>query len=480
MIKDIFKDSLFYGGAPFFSKLIGILLVPIYTRLFSVSEYGIIGLIAGVVGFIGIFMQAGSNNAVQRFYFDADGEDNKNRVLYAGLLITLGVSILVYLLSISFFYFIEDIVTTYSVTLSVLIVAITVQFVAQYSTYLKEVMRVVFDPIRYSMIEIFPVLLSALITIFLLMYWEVSLLMFYTGAVVGGVLGVILAIILVRRVFSFIGEQRLADLHDSKLTSEMFSFAYPFIFVGLSYWVFLTSDRFLLLWFLGKDEVGYYFIGTQVASALLMVTAAFGAAWSPYAMKILSEREDHKAIFSKVATMWMMVLTFVTVSVMLFSKEILLLLSTDQYTEAADVIPILLFSNFLLGTTQFTALGISISKKTSILSRYSWIVAVVNVVLNLILIPLIGLMGAAIATALCNLLLTTMYNYKSQSEYPISYEYGISIMLIAFVLIVMIGIISMDSLDTVSRLIMVLGMAAMSGYLLMKKARSFNLVVADR
>jgi len=480
MIKDIFKDSLFYGGAPFFSKLIGILLVPIYTRLFSVSEYGIIGLIAGVVGFIGIFMQAGSNNAVQRFYFDADGEDNKNRVLYAGLLITLGVSILVYLLSISFFYFIEDIVTTYSVTLSVLIVAITVQFVAQYSTYLKEVMRVVFDPIRYSMIEIFPVLLSALITIFLLMYWEVSLLMFYTGAVVGGVLGVILAIILVRRVFSFIGEQRLADLHDSKLTSEMFSFAYPFIFVGLSYWVFLTSDRFLLLWFLGEDEVGYYFIGTQVASALLMVTAAFGAAWSPYAMKILSEREDHKAIFSKVATMWMMVLTFVTVSVMLFSKEILLLLSTDQYTEAADVIPILLFSNFLLGTTQFTALGISISKKTSILSRYSWIVAVVNVVLNLILIPLIGLMGAAIATALCNLLLTTMYNYKSQSEYPISYEYGISIMLIAFVLIVMIGIISMDSLDTVSRLIMVLGMAAMSGYLLMKKARSFNLVVADR
>jgi len=480
MIKDIFKDSLFYGGAPFFSKLIGILLVPIYTRLFSVSEYGIIGLIAGVVGFIGIFMQAGSNNAVQRFYFDADGEDNKNRVLYAGLLITLGVSILVYLLSISFFYFIEDIVTTYSVTLSVLIVAITVQFVAQYSTYLKEVMRVVFDPIRYSMIEIFPVLLSALITIFLLMYWEVSLLMFYTGAVVGGVLGVILAVILVRRVFSFIGEQRLADLHDSKLTSEMFSFAYPFIFVGLSYWVFLTSDRFLLLWFLGEDEVGYYFIGTQVASALLMVTAAFGAAWSPYAMKILSEREDHKAIFSKVATMWMMVLTFVTVSVMLFSKEILLLLSTDQYTEAADVIPILLFSNFLLGTTQFTALGISISKKTSILSRYSWIVAVVNVVLNLILIPLIGLMGAAIATALCNLLLTTMYNYKSQSEYPISYEYGISIMLIAFVLIVMIGIISMDSLDTVSRLIMVLGMAAMSGYLLMKKARSFNLVVADR
>jgi len=480
VIKRLFKDSLIYGASPFISKIIGILLIPIYTRLFSVSEYGIIGLIAGVVGFIGIFMQAGSNNSVQRFYFDADGEGNKNRVLYAGLLITLGVSILVYLLSISFFYFIEDIVTTYSVTLSVLIVAITVQFVAQYSTYLKEVMRVVFDPIRYSMIEIFPVLLSALITIFLLMYWEVSLLMFYTGAVVGGVLGVILAIILVRRVFSFIGEQRLADLHDSKLTSEMFSFAYPFIFVGLSYWVFLTSDRFLLLWFLGEDEVGYYFIGTQVASALLMVTAAFGAAWSPYAMKILSEREDHKAIFSKVATMWMMVLTFVTVSVMLFSKEILLLLSTDQYTEAADVIPILLFSNFLLGTTQFTALGISISKKTSILSRYSWIVAVVNVVLNLILIPLIGLMGAAIATALCNLLLTAMYYYKSQSEYPISYEYGISIILIAFVLIVMIGIISMDSLDTVSRLIMVLGMAAMSGYLLMKKARSFNLVVADR
>ena len=171
-----------------------------------------------------------------------------------------------------------------------------------------------------------------------------------------------------------------------------------------------------------NTQVGLFSIAFKFASVLVFINFAFGQAWSPFAIKIYADRKDYKEIFSRILSYLFFGLSLIGVCLALFAKELLRLLTPESYWPAATIIGFLAMGIVLHGTTQVTALGISLEKKTHLISVAAWITAVINFVLNLLLIPIWGALGSGVAIFFSYAILTGLYLYWTQRLHPIPLE----------------------------------------------------------
>jgi O-antigen/teichoic acid export membrane protein len=201
--------------------------------------------------------------------------------------------------------------------------------------------------------------------------------------------------------------------------AEIIRFGNPFVFAGLGYWLLTSLDRWMLAELADATEVGLYSVAAKFASAVFLLNAAFGQAWSPFAMRMRRDRADYRDVYASVGAGWFFVLAWVGCVLAVFAPELLALLTPPAYHAAAFPMALLAMGSVLFGTTQITAVGISLSRRTHLFVRATWAVAGLNFVLNLLLIPIAGATGAALATVGSYGGLTALYLYWSQRLHPL-------------------------------------------------------------
>jgi O-antigen/teichoic acid export membrane protein len=108
-------------------------------------------------------------------------------------------------------------------------------------------------------------------------------------------------------------------------------------------------------------------------------------------------------------------------SLSVFSREILIVLTTEAYYSAVLVIPFLVVSTFLSGMYVF-APGLGIAKKTKLIASINFVGAFVNVILNIALIPTFGIVGAAVSTLISSIGIFVVNMFASQREYKIPHD----------------------------------------------------------
>lgn len=151
-------------------------------------------------------------------------------------------------------------------------------------------------------------------------------------------------------------------------------------------------------------------------------------------MKIRADAPDkYRGIYANVLLLLMSIMLLVGGVLALFSGEVIGLIMTEEYINSALPLSILCFGIVLQASQQVTAIGISIEKKTFIFARLAWITALVNFILNWLLIPKYGAVGAAWATTTSYLVLTGSYLYYTQKLHtlPISWKKLNSILFLA-------------------------------------------------
>jgi len=138
VIKDaLVKDTILYGGSDFILKVIAFAVFPIYTHLFSVAEYGIIGLIGTIAGLVGLVLNLGLTNAAQRFYFDPETpEADRPALISTGLWILSVWSIMFSaFICIALLFFGEYLSASYGIPLVFLVLALMINIPAQIGQY---------------------------------------------------------------------------------------------------------------------------------------------------------------------------------------------------------------------------------------------------------------------------------------------------------------------------------------------------------
>jgi O-antigen/teichoic acid export membrane protein len=281
--------------------------------------------------------------------------------------------------------------------------------------YCLDTLRLHFAPGKFAVVSLLKNLLGVVIGLVLILKFGLGLEGLFLGGLIGATAAVPLALAMIRKDLT-------SSAFDFPTVRRLAIFGYPFIFGGLAYWVFSSADRWMLAELSTAAQVGLYAVAFKFATIILFLNAAFGQAWSPAAMKIRRDLPEYREVYARVLSVWYFLLVLVGTGVALFAAEVLRLLTPAEYWDAAPALAVLVMGAVLSGTTQITAIGISLEKKTKLFAVAAWVTAVVNVVANLVLIPRWGALGAAAATFLSYGLLTALYLGWSQKLHPIPLE----------------------------------------------------------
>lgn len=430
--KSLVKDTVVYGGSDLVTKIINFLFFPIVATYISSSEFGHLEIIGTVITLFSLIVNMGLNNSVQRFYWEKETTDlMKKKLVSSGLIIQFSLGIL---FSSFTFFLIKDGIEYFGVpqlTMWASISAASLVCLSQVNQYILDVIRLQFAPYRYLALTF----LTRVIGTFFSLYFIIKLSMGVSGYLISQAL-----ILFV--VFPFSIYLVKKDFHfsiDKEKAKEILKFGYPFVLSGMAYYLFGSMDRWMLARMSSLEEVGIYSVGFRFSSIVLFISSAFGQAWSPYAIKIKSDHpESYKEFYSHVLSLLFFIVLVAGGGMTLFSGELIGLIMPSDYQDSSSAMIFLTFGVVLQATTQVTALGISLEKKTYLFSRIIWLTAGINFILNYCLIPYFGAMGASLATAISYLVLTLGYLYYTQKLHPIplkwkviGLEFGLGLLVLA-------------------------------------------------
>ena len=394
-------------------RIIGIFLVPIYTRIFSPSDYGIMDVLGAVTTMIGIFIIM-RFTAAQTFYF-FDTEDKRDRCL------TLSTS-LIYRIFVSFivctmlFFFAKPFSkyvlgnTDYAVYLKIVALATPFSVV---NTLFINIQRMTFSKWKYLFLTIGSGLFGTLLAIYLVVIKRVGLIGVFQAKLYGAIFFTFVGFFLVKEYLQFsFSFERLKG---------MLKYGVPLIPSEIAIWVILFADRYFLIHYSSMSDVGLYAVGSRIASLVIFVTGAFRMAWAPFGFAV-AKQKDARQFYAKVLTYYLMGLSLLCVFCSLFAREILMVLTRPAYYGGSKVVGSLTFSAVGYGVIPITAIGLALTKKTQFNGLAFGVAAIANVVLNFILVPKFSIMGASLATVISFFIANLISYIVSQKYYYIPFE----------------------------------------------------------
>lgn len=437
-IKKLSKDSIIYGFSGAIHQLVGLILLPILTRVFSPTDYGVIDIITTFSSITLIFLLLGVNSATQRYYFDADDQSEKEKVVstafwFVILYTSFSSAILYSIVSPLSQLLFGNLEHVFLLKWAIIAFPFTALMV-----FGKDNLRLLFKPWKYNIVTITYTLLRVLIVIYLVIIFGRGLIGNFEGAFAASIITALLAVYYSRSI--------IKAKFSYSILKKLLKYGIPLAFAGLAYWVINFSDRLILLKLSTLDQVGLYSVGNRISSVLVLVTSAFSLAWSPFIFSVHNIEETKKVIIKTYSYLTLLLLTF-SLILSLFAKEFLIIITTRDYIGASSVVGILTVGLSFLGISSILATGLTLVKKTRYITISSVLAAALNIALNILLIPKLGMIGAAIATLISYITLCVIYYYYSQKYYPLSFELSkiFKTFLLFAVFIFIASVISIDN-----------------------------------
>ena len=409
------SESAIYGLSGVIASFIGIFLIPIYTRIFTPKDYGVISLLTVFASLVGMFAVLGLDNSSARWFYDTDESKHRHTTISTWFWCQLGVSS-VLALGIVFLAPQISFWLTNSPQYANLVRLVAVGIpVATSSTVLGSWLRYQRRATMSVVFSLSRTLANIGLVIIFVVVLRRGLTGLFTANLIIGIIFGILSVLFLKNWISpstFSRERLRAMLH----------YALPLIPAALGLWIMMGMDRIMLEHFANISEVGLYSIAASVASLIALITAAFTQAWGPFAYSILKE-PDSGQVYSKVLDLYSFIGSAVCTGLALYAPLILRFFTTKAYYPAASTVGLLAFGTLLNGSRFIASLGCGIVKR-SIPSAISVAIgAGMNLILNLILDPHFGRNGAAFATTLSWAASVVYLFWASQRYYPIPYHW---------------------------------------------------------
>jgi O-antigen/teichoic acid export membrane protein len=209
---------------------------------------------------------------------------------------------------------------------------------------------------------------------------------------------------------------------------DLLKFGLPYLPSTLSVFLVDVIDRFILKQLTDLDTVGLYSAGCKLGMLMNLMIAAFRFAWHPFFLST-SKEPNAKAIFSRIFTLFMLVCALCFLVASLFIDELVHFkigaktLFGKEYWDSTSVVPAVLLAYIFWGAYVNFVIGIYLEKKTPYLPFITGLGLAVKVAATYLLVPLLGMNGAALGTTLAYLVMATALYIVAQRLYHIDYEW---------------------------------------------------------
>lgn len=413
-LKRLSKDTLFYGLGSSINRFIGFLMFPIFTRALSREDYGNQDLVLTAVTIATTVIALGLDVASSRYYYDTDNHQEKYEILSTWLWFELIISIPASLLLILFAspicgWLFSD--PSLAVYFRLGVAAIPLILVSRITMM---ALRLTFQPKKYSLVSAIGLLAYALIAMYLVVVLNMGLTGVFLSTLITSFLRMILGLSFTYKFFRF-------SFSPSWL-KPLLAFGVPLVPASLSMWVLNYANRYFLIHSGTATDVGMMSVATKIAQIVTFIIASFQIAWGPFAFSLLKEDRIAKETYSKALTYFLILIMPLAVGVSVFAKEIIIILASLKYVGSAIAVPFLILSAVIWGAIYIIGMGYKIAKKTYHTTVRVIMAASLTVIVNLLLIPRWGILGAAIATFIGNLVALAYTYLVSQHYYKINYE----------------------------------------------------------
>lgn len=414
-LKQLFRSLSIYGLGDVAAAVVNLLLLPVYTRYLTPQDYGIVTMLLTIEAVAKVVFRWGVDTAFMRLYYDCRDEAARQRLASTIFFFLLVVNGLLVAGSLAAAGWLSNRLfgSTEQAVLVALVIANT--FIAGFYFLPYQVLRIA-D--RSALFVALTFLRSA---------GTIVARLVLVIAAGWGVAGVVYADVFVTAIFTLVVIRWFAPLirplFSRTVIREALGFGLPRIPHSLAHQVMSLSDRYFLNLYRTLEDVGLYSIGASFGLALKLFLSAFEFAWTPFFLGVMREPNANR-IYSAVSTYIVATLVLLGMGLCAVAPDLVRLFTAPAFHEAAAVTPWIALGVMFQGIYLVGSIGLVITKKTTRYPVATALAAAVSVAANAILVRWYGVMGAAWANALAYATLAVVTVTFSQQVYPISYEWG--------------------------------------------------------
>ncbi|HET8151895.1 TPA: oligosaccharide flippase family protein [Streptococcus pneumoniae] len=392
--KELAKNTGIFALANFSSKILIFLLVPIYTRVLTTTEYGFYDLVYTTIQLFVPILTLNISEAVMRFLMK-DGISKKSVFSIAVLDIFIGSIAFALLLLVNNLFSLSDLISQYSIYIFVIFVFYTLNnFLIQFSKGI--------DKIGVTAISgVISTAVMLAMNVILLVVFDWGLLGFFIANVCGYVIP---CIYIVSRL-------RLWELFeikiDKKLQWEMVYYALPLVLNILSWWVNNTSDRYIVTAIVGIQASAIISVAYKIPQILSTISAIFIQSWQISAIKIQEDKSDTTFV-SNMLLYYNALLLIIASGIILFVKPISNILFGISFYSAWELVPFLIISSLFNAISGCIGAIMGAKMDTHNIAKSALVGMIANIILNIVLTFLMGPQGITISTLIASFLIFYM------------------------------------------------------------------------
>lgn len=410
----LIKHTGIYSISEIASRAVGFLLIPLYTRYLTPSDYGVLEVLFVTQAIMVIIGNQGLGSALFKFW--SDTPDHKQKALASSCLWYELVSATT--VAAVGIYFSDGISRLLLGTpkhgdlfkwISISLVFNLAQLI------LRQILRARLESVKVCAISLLKLIIAVSLNIYLIVFMQMGLVSIVVSDVISSAVAALAGFWFVRSFVRF--------HFNFREISPVIAFGLPMIGGGLSNWVLSVSDRYFLAHYSTEAELGLYSLAYKFSAVLSMVMLQpFLTTW-PSIYFDAAKQPNAAEFFSRVARYFSLIFCVAGTGLVLASNIAIRVMSPPEFWPSTSVVYLLAGSVVLEGLFSIFVAVLYLEHGAKIPAVFIGTAAVFNILLNLLLIPDLGMKGAAIATLLSYLLMVLLTYHIAQRKYPVQYAW---------------------------------------------------------
>ncbi len=389
-LRDLLKHSSIYAVGQILTRLASILLLPLYTNCLTPADYGVVGILDTTAAILALMIGGGMVTAVTRFHFERPSEEDHDRTWWTGLTWVTFASIVVLtplwigrhtLVSVTLPKSVSHGEWLYTLTLATILVQLIGQLVDGYLRVLK-----------WSGVFVIISLGRLLLNVTLNIWFLVGLQYGVEGLLLGNLVASLVHTLVLLSVFVCTRGPYQVSL---SLAKQLLRFSAPLMVTAFLAMLMHESNRYILVYLVSDSDLGVYAFAQKIGFAVnTLCLLPFSSIWQ-VAIYDINRQKNADEVFAQIFGWFVSALGILLLGAALTVHPVLPLLTPDAFGPAVDLIAVILLALFVYGLQIQFEVPALLAKRTSLLVPGSVAGVLTNVVLNALLVPYVGLWGAA-------------------------------------------------------------------------------------
>ncbi len=413
--RQLIKHGSVFALGQVLGRVASVLLLPVYTRLLTPSDYGVMAVLDLLTTLLALVLGGGIASAATRAHFLEEWQNRQDAVWWTAIFVVTCACAVSMVPTWMFRHILADVAFgpglpdgSYYLTL-----ATAAMLLGVIEAPLQAHLRALKESGLLVGVSLARLVLNVAINVALMAVWQMGLagLLWGNLATAWVVCAIYLALFI---------RSRGPLVVDRRLVRGYWSFGWPLIATGLLSTVMHQADRYILRFYVDFEQVGIYSIAYQIGQGVnTLVLVPFFSIWGVLVYEIASAPHS-KRVYADAFKYFTYGLASLLLMVSLFARPIISTLAPGEYLPAADILPIVCLAYlFFSSHSHFNVPALIAGKTVALLPSYA-LAACLNVGANLLLIPVFGAVGAAWATVATFVVFAGvgLFQYRKIDRYP--------------------------------------------------------------